>query len=384
MKKHFDALAKASLESSHLNLGEWYESYGLALHLFKSDSKIYTKAMKKRDGHKKHIAKYIEPKLLTTEGVTEEFKKIMRWKTFVERWDAYYEPIAKPQDRVHHLSAVLEALSDEDVPRALIEIDNLPVDYLINDTFWGEVILFIVAARSGDQEQARSITQGLYNMAQSDHNTALLSHLLPALCKKYLDEEYYPWQMKARVVNWNGETYHCVPVLIHNFDAFGGQEYINHTPVRQRARVERKHSVDYVYSTDRYGNRGQSIASATANVGIAVASATGKVIGHTLLLGAAGAIYLALAGKIRVNHYNNSNHKIVLNRKTEMPVNSCGYIVTKQNSTIEPWQDEEGSESIDNSFSFLNFTDGLAYPCRKGYDIPDEQGLIQLLFDEIK
>ncbi|MEZ9706748.1 hypothetical protein AB4308_20415, partial [Vibrio breoganii] len=137
--------------------------------------------------------------------------------------------------------------------------------------------------------------------------------------------------------------------------------------------------MDYVYSTDRYGNRGQSIASATANVGIAVASATGKVIGHTLLLGAAGAIYLALAGKIRVNHCNNSNHKIVLNRKTEMPVNSCGYIVTKQNSTIEPWQDEEGSESIDNSFSFLNFTDGLAYPCRKGYDIPDEQGLIQLL-----
>ncbi|MGI9886079.1 hypothetical protein [Vibrio chagasii] len=381
-ERHINALAKASLETSNIQIGKWYASYGLPLHLFKSDEKIYQKALKKRNGNKKHIQKYVEPKLLTVEGVTQELRNTKRLKTYTERWNKYFNPIADPKHRTHHLSEVLEALADNDIEKALEAVTNLPEDYLIHEEFWGKVVLFIISALSGEQAHAQAITQELFNMAQSEHNTAILSNFLPAICEKYLEPEYLPWQMKSKTVTWQGETYYCEPVAVHNMDAFGGEEYINNTSAKQRAYVERKHTPNYVYSYDRYGNKGQSGLSLTTNAAISTANAVGKLAANALILTVGGALYIMLAGKIRAYHYANSSHKMVFKRSVEMPVNSCGYLVSKQSNTLKPLQNEESEASISQDYSFLNFADGIAYPCRKGYEIPDEEGLIELLSSE--
>ena len=382
MERHINALAKASLVNVELNRFDKFNSYKLPLYLLKLDPQVHKKELKSRDKSKKTAADLFEPALLMVEGVREEFRKIKRFKTYAQRWDKYLHPVAESKYRIHYFSTVLEALANDDIEAALKEVDNLPADFLCQDEFWGKVVEFIIAALSGEQEYARALTQTLYNMAQCEHNPAILANLMPLLCLKYLESEYYPWQMQSRTVDWQNETYYCEPVYVHNLDAYGGEEYLKQTPVKQRGHVARKHDAGYVYAYDRHGNKTQSVATAAANVSIVAVKAVGQVAAATILAGVAGGIYLALAGKIKAYHYRNSNNKMIFKRSVEIPVNSCGYIVSKQSSALAAWADEYSSESVNLDFAFLNFVDGEVYPCRKGYDVPDAEALIELLCRE--
>ncbi|GHA50014.1 hypothetical protein ACFFLZ_07725 [Photobacterium aphoticum] len=366
----------ASIHSKKPNFAtDWYNSFGLSLCLFNNESKDCKKALKiKEKTRKKIIAR--EPHVKTLEEAREAFAATKRFESYENTVDAYKFPCADAKWRVHHLSEVLELLAADRTEEALAAIERLPVDFQLHQSLWGQIILFILTAQSGDQAEAKQLAQGLFELSQGEFYHIMLGVVMPALCKRFLAEEFYPWQMKMVEVNWEGQTYYCVPVTIHNSQTDGGNEFMQ-IPWFEREKVEN------VYYRDERGRRYHTVETvATNTVTTAVSVAANLAVNITAQSISAAARYYS-KGKFQAYSGINPLNTMMLSKSVHLPIDSRGYIVSTDKAVIAPWLAYGESAKVNNHDAFLNLVDGQVYKGPKGKDIPNAEGLLALLAKQI-
>ncbi|MDX2319549.1 MAG: hypothetical protein QNK26_03015 [Moritella sp.] len=62
-----------------------------------------------------------------------------------------------------------------------------------------------------------------------------------------------------------------------------------------------------------------------------------------------------------------------------MPLNSCGYVITKDEAMFNEWAKADSNVDMKTMDAFLNFADNTAYQPKKVNEIVDVQGLIDAL-----
>ena len=350
---------------------EWFNAYGVGLYLLSDDSKKSVKAVNFRDKKLKSLLNN-QPDVVTLDDVR---KIAARTKSVDDLYDVvnrYEAPTANRVSRSVALITVMEQLKQENVPEALNAIANLPVDYKVESTVWGQVITFVVAALSGDYKAAQFEASILISRLQSDNRQAHLACMLPALCVKYLPEAHWPWQFKKTTIEWEGELYHCMPIVIHNKEAEGGNEFMK-IPWSERRETTK------VYAYDAYGRKGHSMASTTTNAMTATASAVGSLAANVAIQSVAAIARQYSKGRFRAFSLNSYSNTLVLKKDVKVPINSCGYVITKDEAMFDEWAKSDSNVDMKAMDAFLNFADNEAHQPKKSTAIADVKGLIAAL-----
>ena len=299
-------------------------------------------------------------------------KKVRSEKDLDEVWANFEFPCC--DIRALELVPILEALAKKDIDTALILLSQISDAYLIKNEFSGLIITFIVAANSGDYDDAQLNMISLIQYFQTFEHIGFMNYLVPYLIKTHLPEAEWLWNFKTLDIKFNGQVYYAMPIMIHNSAAEG--ENRDSTPW-----IEMKPS-DSVHLEDVYGRKYMSVETAIANTSLAVTNVASNLAANAIIQTASVIFNMVTNGKFDVVTLS-SVKKLVVEKNTEMPLNSCGYIITRDKVEFDSWLVPDNNNSIKDFDAFINFADGLPYKSRKGSDFEYASEILELLKNEM-
>lgn len=128
------------------------------------------------------------------------------------------------EDRCVYIAPILILIKERKLDEALDALENLRADIPLHVSVWGSIIAFLILCLSENYEDAKLELEEMIGKAQAYETPVLLNLVLPMLTKEYLPEEYWPWHYRNVEIDWDGTKYYCLPVTMHNWNAFGGDK----------------------------------------------------------------------------------------------------------------------------------------------------------------
>lgn len=350
---------------------EWFESYGLALYLF-SENAVDTPSISKSAKVKKYQKKELDKNNKSIGPVVkvEDVRQLIAKARSEDSFNSIYENYMFPHHKIRPTDVIylFKALAQKDMDAALVALDAFSDDFLLQNDFWAGIVTFIVAANSGDYKIAQTQIVLLIQFLQSYSHKEFLFFLVPYLVKSFLPESYWPWQFKNIEVESNGIIYYGLPIIIHNLEAEG----YSATPWLELE------PVSSIYLEDSYGAKYKksNVLLETTNIASNLAA--------NAVLQSAGAIYnMIVNGKFKIVAHSGVK-TLVLQKNVEIPLNSCGFVITNDKHEFDNWVNPNNSSSIEKHQSFFNLTDGKCYQPRSKDQFSDPSAMFDALASKIK
>ena len=271
---------------------------------------------------------------------------------------------------------IFELFTEGHVDEAMEKVRQLPVDYPFESRLEGQLLLLLAAIRDEEWDVVKSILARASISAQMIEDIFSYQTLLGEIVRRFIPHEHRPWmmmQLREEVVD--GVTYYCQPAMVSTYSIVK-QYKVHQTPIKPLD-IKQYNAFDYIPRyRDSYGNEFVGTASAMGAFTANAVKGTIDAIGNVTHMALQSIIKYAQKGKYTIFIGPGCKTNIKTRKDTLLPLGSCGYVVSRDKSVFEKWQDAIASgnvsaDTVSKFEGFYNLVDNSFYPVY-GESIPEE------------
>lgn len=339
--------------------------------LFKDGSKEFTKFSSLCDKRLTDKSRQIEiDRLLTKELIETALSKPIRMNTLEQNFLAVQKN-DRDQDWFTPLAIeIFELAINGDFATALAKIDELPIDYAFESRLEGQLFLLMVAINEEEWGVVEAVLAKAAVCAQMVPTEFVYQMLLGEFAREHVPKQYLPWMMRGmRTEEVGGEMYYCMPFMMSTYGILDQyrihEREIDYKPattpsvVNMIPKYRDRHGNVYVSGDTLIAAKITDVTMSAMNaLGAAVTTAALKITQHMQKGSWSGYVGVGCLTSLKSA------------KSTVFPLGSCGYVISKDPSVFEQWNNSISSSHINtdklkNYDGFFNFVDGEYYDTGK-------------------